>query len=138
MMKFEIYILQKKTKDPKAYQDAMGEYLKRLSAYAKVSLVYKKNASQVEKILKEPGEHFFVKAGKDSMQSTEFAQWINESSVQGISKVHFYIGDLESLNLEIKEFPVSSFTQSGSLTTTILLEQIYRAYRILNHQPYHK
>ena len=57
MMKFEIYILQKKSQDPKTYQEAMGEYLKRLGAYAKVSVVYKKNAKQVEKILKEAGEH---------------------------------------------------------------------------------
>ena len=48
MMKFEIYILQKKSQDPKMYQEAMGEYLKRLGAYAKVSVVYKKNAKQVE------------------------------------------------------------------------------------------
>lgn len=136
MMKFEIYILQKKTKDPKVYQEAMGEYLKRLGAYAKVSLVYKKNATQVEKILKEPGEHFLVTPGKESMQSTEFAQLINDRSVQGISKFHFYIGDLELE--EIKKFHISSFTQSASLTGTVLLEQIYRAYRILNHQPYHK
>lgn len=53
MMKFEIYILQKKSQDPKMYQEAMGEYLKRLGAYAKVSVVYKKNAKQVEKILKD-------------------------------------------------------------------------------------
>ena len=102
MMKFEIYILQKKSQDPKMYQEAMGEYLKRLGAYAKVSVIYKKNAKQVEKIL----------------------------------KFHFYIGDLGSE--EAKPFHVSSFTQSGSLAGTIILEQIYRAYRILNHQPYHK
>ena len=39
MMKFEIYILQKKSQDPKMYQEAMGEYLKRLGAYAKVSVI---------------------------------------------------------------------------------------------------
>lgn len=64
MMKFEIYILQKKSQDPKMYQEAMGEYLKRLGAYAKVSVVYKKNAKQVEKILKEPGEHYHIPAWK--------------------------------------------------------------------------
>ena len=74
--------------------------------------------------------------GRDSMTSPGLAQLINESSVQGISKFHFYIGDLGSE--EAKPFHVSSFTQSGSLTGTIILEQIYRAYRILNHQPYHK
>ena len=118
------------------YQEAMGEYLKRLGAYAKVSVVYKKNAKQVEKILKEPGEHYHILPGRDSMTSPELAQLINESSVQGISKFHFYIGDLGSE--EAKPFHVSSFTQSGSLAGTIILEQIYRAYRILNHQPYHK
>ncbi len=48
MMKFEIYI-PKKSQDPKMYQEAMGEYLKRLGA-SKVSVVYKKNAKQVENI----------------------------------------------------------------------------------------
>ena len=96
MMKFEIYILQKKSQDPKMYQEAMGEYLKRLGAYAKVSVVYKKNAKQVEKILKEPGEHYHILPGRDSMTSPGLAQLINESSVQGISKFHFYIGDLGS------------------------------------------
>ena len=136
MMKFEIYILQKKSQDPKTYQEAMGEYLKRLGAYAKVSVVYKKNVKQVEKILKEAGEHYHIIPGKDSMTSPELAQLINESSVQGISKFHFYIGDLESE--ETKPFHVSSFTHGAALTGTIILEQIYRAYRILNHQPYHK
>ena len=118
MMKFEIYILQKKSQDPKMYQEAMGEYLKRLGAYAKVSVIYKKNAKQVEKILKEPGEHYHILPGRDSMTSPGLAQLINESSVQGISKFHFYIGDLGSE--EAKPFHVSSFTQSGSLAGTII------------------
>lgn len=63
MMKFEIYILQKKSQDPKMYQEAMGEYLKRLGAYAKVSVVYKKNAKQVEKILKNR-ENIIISAWK--------------------------------------------------------------------------
>ena len=46
MMKFEIYILQKKSQDPKMYQEAMGEYLKRLGAYAKVSVVYIKRTGR--------------------------------------------------------------------------------------------
>ena len=132
MMKFEIYILQKKSQDPKTYQEAMGEYLKRLGAYAKVSVVYKKNVKQVEKILKEAGEHYHIIPGKDSMTSPELAQLINESSVQGISKFHFYIGDLESE--ETKPFHVSSFTQSGSLTGTIILEQIYRRWSLRHQQ----
>ena len=63
-MKFEIYILQKKSQDPKMYQEAMGEYLKRLGAYAKVSVVYKKNAKQVEKILKRTGRTLSYPAWK--------------------------------------------------------------------------
>lgn len=80
MMKFEIYILQKKSQDPKMYQEAMGEYLKRLGAYAKVSVIYKKNAKQVEKILKEPGEHYHILPGRDSMTSPGLAQLINVCS----------------------------------------------------------
>ncbi|MFR7383540.1 MAG: hypothetical protein ACLUTO_03085 [Anaerostipes sp.] len=64
MMKFEIYILQKKSQDPKMYQEAMAEYLKRLGAYAKVSVAYKKNAKQVEKILKRTGRALSYHARK--------------------------------------------------------------------------
>ena len=70
------------------------------------------------------------------MTSPGLAKLINESSVQGISKFHFYIGDLGSE--EAKPFHVSSFTQSGSLTGTIILEQINHAYRKLNSKTYNK
>ena len=135
MMKFEIYILQKKSQDPKMYQEAMGEYLKRLGAYAKVSVVYKKNAKQVEKILKEPGEHYHILPGRDSMTSPELAKLINESSVQEFQSFIFILRFRSEEACRISCIVIS---QSGSLTGTIILEQIYRAYRILNHQPYHK
>lgn len=136
MMRFEIYLFQKKTQDPKMYQQAMEEYLKRLGAYANVSVFYQKNQKKLEKLLSESGKHFYVIPGEDSKKSTEFAEMINDLSVTGESKLHFYIGDLDISDIE--KFHVSSFSQNGSLIAVILLEQIYRAYRILNCQPYHK
>lgn len=135
-MKFEIYLLQKKTQDPKMYQKAMEEYLKRLGAYAKVTVIYQKDQKKLERIMSEQGRHFYVTPGKDSRTSIEFSKMINDLSVAGESKLHFYIGDLDSCDME--RFHISSFLQNGSLTAVILLEQIYRAYRILNGQPYHK
>lgn len=136
MMRFEIYLFQKKTQDPNMYQKAMEEYLKRLSAYAKVSVFYQKNQKKLERVMSQPGKHFYVTPGCDSKKSEEFAEMINDLSVTGESKVYFYIGDFDSYQME--EFHVSSFCQNGSLTSVILLEQIYRAYRILSCQPYHK
>lgn len=136
MMRFEIYLFQKKTQDPNMYQQAIEEYLKRLSAYAKVSVFYQKNQKKLERVMSQPGKHFYVTPGRDSKKSEEFAEMISDLSVAGESKVHFYIGDFDSYQME--KFHVSSFCQNGSLTSVILLEQIYRAYRILNCQPYHK
>ena len=70
MMKFEIYILQKKSQDPKMYQEAMGEYSKRLGAYAKVSVIYKKN--KIGENIKRTGEHYHILPGRDSMTSPGF------------------------------------------------------------------
>ena len=63
-MKFEIYILQKKSQDPKMYQEAMGEYLKRLGAYAKVSVVYKKNDKTSRENIKRTGRTLSYPAWK--------------------------------------------------------------------------
>ena len=99
MMKFEIYILQKKSQDPKMYQEAMGEYLKRLGAYAKVSVIYKKNAKQVEKILKEPGEHYHILPGSDSMTSPGLAHRPNHPRQALLSFSPLYIISILSENI---------------------------------------
>ena len=133
MMRFHIYLLQKKPETE--YQRAMDEYLKRLQAYVNVSVQYIKNEKQARKILKKGEKNFLVTAGKRSMTSPDFSKMIENASVQRASSLNFYIGKFKE---DMEKFNVSTFSLNPSLTGVVLLEQIYRAYRILNNQPYHK
>lgn len=133
-MKFNIYILQKKPEP--LYRQAMEEYLKRLGAYGDVFVHYFKNAGQADKIKKTSGRHFFVVPGENSYTSPGLAQEIEQCLIKGESAFHFYIGEFREEGME--KFSVSSFSVNKSLSAVILLEQIYRSFRIMNHQPYHK
>lgn len=70
------------------------------------------------------------------MTSPEFAREIENLSVRGASSIDFFIGEQPEEDMEV--FRISSFTMDSSLTAAVLLEQIYRAYRIIHHQAYHK
>lgn len=133
MMRFYIYLFQKKAQP--LYKKAMDEYLKRLQAYANVSVKYVKNEKQRKKYEKEAQNAFYIVPGKESLTSPAFADDIQKMSIQGISSITFFIGDLQP---DEHVFHLSSFSMNHSLTAVVLLEQIYRAYRIMNHQPYHK
>lgn len=134
MMRIQVYVQQKKA-DP-LYRKAMEEYLKRLGAYASVSVTYLKNEKQMQKKAAGSRKKFFVACGKKTMTSPEFAREIENLSVRGASSIDFFIGEQPKEDMEV--FRISSFTMDSSLTAAVLLEQIYRAYRIIHHQAYHK
>ena len=134
MMKIQSDLLQKKA--DAFYQKARDEYLKRLQAYAGVSVSYVKNEKQMAKAAAKGKKKYYVTCGEQSLTSPEFAEKIQDLSVRGESSIDFYIGYGGEDDME--PFCLSSFTMEPSLTATVLLEQIYRAYRIMNHQAYHK
>lgn len=134
-MKFFIFILQK-NKDA-FYVQAMEEYLKRLGKYCTIEIKYVKKEKQLGRIFEKEGKHFFVSSLGKSMESTAFADEISRWMIDGCSNICFYIGEF-SKELEFSEFSVSSFDMAPELCATVLLEQIYRGFRIINRQPYHK
>ena len=145
----------------KYLKDAIAEYSKRLSRYCKLEIVEvadektPDNASDTvedsirdkegERILKYIKEDAYVItleiAGK-MLTSEEMAEKIEKLGVQGTSHIIFIIGGSIGLGREILKR--SDYTLSFSKMTFphqlmfILLEQIYRSYRIINHEPYHK
>ena len=72
MMRIQVYVQQKKA-DP-LYRKAMEEYLKRLGAYASVSVTYLKNEKQMQKKAAGSRKKFFVACGKKTMTNPEFAR----------------------------------------------------------------
>lgn len=146
----------------KYLKDAIAEYSKRLSRYCKLEIVEvadektPDNASDTvedairdkegERILKYIKEDAYVItleiAGK-MLTSEEMAEKIDKLGVQGTSHIIFIIGGSIGLDREILKrsdyaLSFSKMTFPHQLMRVILLEQIYRSYRIINHEPYHK
>ena len=143
-------------------KDAIAEYAKRLSRYCKLEIVEVadektiENASQVletqirdkeaERLMKYIREDAYVITleikGKQ-LTSEELSEKINQLGIQGKSHIIFVIGGSIGLGDEILKrsdyaLSFSKMTFPHQLMRVILLEQIYRSYRIINGEPYHK
>ncbi|MCM1052748.1 MAG: 23S rRNA (pseudouridine(1915)-N(3))-methyltransferase RlmH [Ruminococcus sp.] len=127
----------------------VDDYLKRISKYHKIELIELKDednlASEAKKILKYIGREDYVITleieGK-SFNSLEFAEFVNKTFITN-STITFIIGSSLGLHDSIKEksnlsLSFSKFTLPHGLFRGVLLEQIYRAFKINNHESYHK
>lgn len=146
----------------KYWKEALQEYSKRLSKYCKLDIVEvqdekapetmtKAEQQQVchkegQRILKVVKENAFVIAlaieGR-MFSSEQFAEQIQKNAVQGVSHVIFIIGGSLGLSKEVMQradraISFSAMTFPHQMMRVILLEQIYRAMRIINGEPYHK
>ena len=77
------------------------------------------------------------------LDSEELAERIEKLGVSGISQIVFVIGGSLGLSAQVMKradyaLSISRMTFPHQLMRVVLLEQIYRSYRIMNHQPYHK
>lgn len=146
----------------KFYRDAIDEFTKRLSRYCKLEIVEvadeKTNeyASENEiRLVKEKEGERIIKNIKDDayvitlcidgkqLNSEELSERIERLGIQGTSHISFIIGGSLGLSNEVikrADFKLSfsKMTFPHQLMRVILLEQIYRAYRIMNNEPYHK
>ncbi len=144
------------------FKDAISEYEKRLSKYCKLSVLEvmdEKTPDQAsetvnQQILAKEGEKIRNLIPKDSYvislaiegkkyDSPGFAKMIQTSTVQGVSHITFIIGGSLGIMEEIKKasnlmLSFSDMTFPHQLMRVVLLEQIYRAFRINNGEPYHK
>ena len=146
----------------KYLKDAIAEYSKRLSRYCKLEIVEvadEKTPDQAseaveesirdkegERILKYVRDDMYVVtleiAGK-MLTSEEFATKIEQLGVQRTSSIAFVIGGSIGLGKEVLKrsdyaLSFSKMTFPHQLMRVVLLEQIYRGYRIINGEPYHK
>ena len=142
--------------------DGIAEYAKRLSRYCRLTFCQVADektpdrASEAlntqikdtegERLMKHIREQDYVIAlaidGK-MVDSVELSQKIEKLGVSGVSSITFVIGG--SLGLSDKvlrradyKLSFSKMTFTHQLMRVILLEQIYRSYRIISHEPYHK
>ncbi|MBR3762860.1 MAG: 23S rRNA (pseudouridine(1915)-N(3))-methyltransferase RlmH [Lachnospiraceae bacterium] len=146
----------------KFYREAIDEFAKRLSKYCKLQIIEVADektpdgaseaveeqikAKEAERILKNVKDEAFVFTleilGK-KYDSVEFANRMNSLGVQGKSHIQFVIGGSLGLHDSVSarsdaKISFSDMTFPHQLMRVILLEQVYRGFRIIAGEPYHK
>ena len=158
-MKIKLYCIGKIKEQ--YLKDGINEYLKRIFSYSNIEIIevadYKvkdnPNASDIEKAKNEEGERVLkllkndyligLDLNKKEPTSEEFAEFLHSKLVEGGSNVSFVIGGSYGLSDALKQrcntsISLSKLTFLHQMTRLILLEQIYRAFKILNNETYHK
>ncbi|SHH89892.1 23S rRNA (pseudouridine1915-N3)-methyltransferase [Caloranaerobacter azorensis DSM 13643] len=123
-------------------KEAINEYSKRLSRYCKLKFVEVKDKKQLQKEITDKTYLVLVSIEGNLISSEELANKISNLALTGKSDITFLIIYGEVKN-EIKEradyhLAISNMAMDISVLIIIMYEQIYRAYRIINNEPYHK
>ena len=146
----------------KFLSDACEEYLKRLKAYAKVQIIeiseYRcsdnPSDSEIQTVKEKEGEQILSKIPKGAfvvpmciegtqLSSEEFSQKIEKAMLEGNGEFAFIIGGSFGLSDAVKQsgklkLSFGKITLPHQLMRVVLLEQIYRAFSIMNNSKYHK
>lgn len=133
-MKFKVIVIGDKIE--KFYLEAIKEYAKRLERYCKIQLKHLKNESALDKEISDRSQCILITTKGDAISSEELAYKINEWGVSGLSDISVVI-NAENVNSH-EQLTLSPMEMDAGLKTTIVFEQIYRSYRIINNHPYHK
>lgn len=146
----------------KYFRDAIVEYVKRLSRYCKLEIIEvadektpdKASETEEEQIKQKEADRILKNIREDSycialaiegkkMDSVSLARNIERLGLNGKSNIVFVIGGSLGLHQSVlkradEKLSFSDMTFPHQLMRVILLEQIYRSYRIINKEPYHK
>lgn len=144
------------------WKDAIAEYYKRLGRYCNITLVEvadekapeKLSAAQMLEVLDKEGERLLknvrdneiciaLAVDGESISSEQFAQRLENFALNGYRSIAFIIGGSLGLSDKVlfradNKLSFSLFTFPHQLMRVILLEQIYRAYKIIQGETYHK
>ena len=158
-MKIKVYCIGKIKEQ--YLKDGINEYIKRILPYSSIEIIEvadskvkdNPNQSDINKVKNEEGDRVLkliktdyligLDMNKPEFTSEEFAEFINKKLVEGGSNISFVIGGSYGLSDALKarcntSISLSKLTFLHQMTRLILLEQIYRAFKILNNETYHK
>ena len=146
----------------KFFEDAIKECSKRLSRYCKLEIlqvadektpegaseavelqIKEKEGQRILSLIRDDAYVIALAIEGKMLDSEELAERIEKLGVSGISQIVFVIGGSLGLSAQVMKradyaLSFSRMTFPHQLMRVVLLEQIYRSYRIMNHQPYHK
>lgn len=144
------------------FRGAIEEYQKRLSRYCKLEIlevadektpehasdlveegIKKKEAERLLKHIREDAYVIALAIDGKGLDSMQLSKRIEELGINGVSHIQFVIGGSLGLHHSVlkradDKLSFSAMTFPHQLMRVILLEQIYRSYRIMNGEPYHK
>lgn len=135
----------------KFFRDATEEYVKRISKYTKLEIVeipdesdfnLKKEGDKILSKIKDSDYVITLEIEGNSLDSLEFARKI-DNNFNSNKNLTFVIGSSYGLDNLVKQrsnyrLSFSKFTFPHQMFRVMLLEQIYRAYKINNNENYHK
>lgn len=153
----KINLLTIGTLKEKYLKDALNEYSKRLSKYASVSIYEGKESKLLNddylSTINEEGDDLLKRIKNDEfvilldlhgseISSEEFSKKIDVWINKGYGKLCFVIGGTYGVSEKLVarsnfRLCLSKMTFTHQFTRVILLEQIYRAFKIINNEPYH-
>jgi len=146
----------------KYLKQGIQEYLKRLGNYAKVAIIEvtdekapeSMSEGEMEAVKRKEGMRILSHVSQDAyvitleiggkmLSSEQLAAKMDELATYGKSKVVFVIGGSLGISREVQErsnlaLSFSKLTFPHQLMRLVLLEQVYRGFRILRGEPYHK
>ncbi|QQY79727.1 23S rRNA (pseudouridine1915-N3)-methyltransferase [Keratinibaculum paraultunense] len=146
----------------KYIRDGINEYLKRLSRYCSVEIIEVEDEKtqenltnrEIDIIKDKEGKRILSKISPNShiislviegkqMSSEELANKIEDLMIEGVNNLTFIIGGSLGLSREVIEksnlkLSFSKMTFPHQLMRMVLLEQIYRSFRIIRGEPYHR
>ncbi len=144
------------------WTEAVGEYMKRLSKYCDMEITElkesrlpdKASAAQEAAVIDDEGENILkhvkdgsyvvsLEIGGKNLSSEELAQKIEEIPLSGKSHITFIIGGSLGLSKDVSKradfkLSFSRMTFPHQMMRVILLEQIYRSFKIIRNEAYHK
>lgn len=146
----------------KYLKNGISEYLKRMKSYANLKIIEVKDEAagqtlseaEIEQIKEIEGKRILEKLPKRArvialdlkgkqLTSERFSEEINETMTYGKSQIVFIIGGSHGLSQEVLQktdlkISFGKMTYPHQLMRLILVEQIYRAFKIMRNEPYHK
>ncbi|MDO4491700.1 MAG: 23S rRNA (pseudouridine(1915)-N(3))-methyltransferase RlmH [Lachnospiraceae bacterium] len=146
----------------KYLRDAIAEYSKRLSRYCKLEIleaadektpdnasetvemqIKKKEGDRILNFISDTDYVIALDLKGEMYTSEEFASKLDRLGIQGVSTIDFIIGGSLGLSEEVRKradlkVSFSKMTFPHQLMRVIFLEQLYRSYRIIKNEPYHK
>ena len=132
----------------KYLRDAISDYEKRISKYHKINIIevddsnMKEESTRILKNIKKDDFVITLEINGNVISSVEFANKIDKLFITN-SNITFVIGGSDGIDDSVKErsnysLSFSTLTFPHQLFRVILLEQIYRCFKILNNETYHK